>query len=136
MERGRSDEVRDYGRRLLEDHGRSDEQVTSLAQEKGITLFHPEPRTDDQREMEEENHRMVHELEEAHGERFDRLFAQAMARGHDQDIHLLERSLDRIEDPAIRRLVTDTLPVLKEHHQIAERIEHRDGTPDEDMNRP
>lgn len=127
MDRGTFRGVREFGRRLVEDHRRSDERLTRLAQDKGIDLIHPRAWNDFQRRADEDARRAADELQDAHGEHFDHLFARDMYEAHDAAIHILERSEDRIQDPEIRRFVDRTLDMMREHRRIAQDLMQRQG---------
>lgn len=127
VERGATREVRDYGQHLIDDHRDSDQHVMEVAQRLGIQLFDPQPRNDEEMRAAEEDHRMMDELEHAHGEHFDRLFSHMMDVDHTRVIHMLENMSDQIHSPEVRRLIDHTLPVLHQHRDWAQRIEQREG---------
>jgi len=111
MQKGRSQEVRDYGRTLRNDHQMSDRRVTNLAAREGIDLYRIAPSAHD---------RMVsRRLQRARGHAFDREFLNAMANGHAQVITELTRARRNVRNPEVRRLIGSTLPALREHRNMA-----------------
>lgn len=118
MDRAGSDRVRDYARQLVEDHRRSDERLTDLAQRKGIDLSAPGTFAGDRPGSDDEG--QADELRNAHGREFDRQFVRTMERTHERLIAQLQRASDRIQDPDIRQFVDHTTAHLQEHRQRAE----------------
>jgi putative membrane protein len=115
MQKGRSQDVRDFGRRLRNDHQMADRRVTRLAAREGIRLMNP-PMTPHERSV----HRR---LRRAHGDRFDREFMSAMASGHTQTIQDLAQARRELRDPQVRRLVGNTLPAMRQHRNMAREIQ-------------
>jgi putative membrane protein len=115
MQKGRSQDVRDFGRRLRNDHQMADRRVTRLAAREGIRLVNP-PMTPHERSV----HRR---LRHARGDRFDREFMNAMASGHTQTIQDLAQARRELRDPQVRRLVGNTLPAMRQHRNMAREIQ-------------
>ena len=111
-QRGASAGVKDYGRRLAADHGAHLGKVQGLAHRMRVTLpggMKPDARAAYRR------------LQGLRGAAFDRMFVQHMVADHKKDIGDYEaqaRSGDR-ETSALARA---TLPTLREHLRIAERL--------------
>lgn len=115
MQKGRSQDVRNFGRRLRNDHQMADRRVTNLAAREGIRLVNP-PMTRHERTV---NRRLRY----ARGHQFDREFMDAMADGHTQTIQDLSQARRDLRDPQVRRLVGNTLPALRHHRKMAREIQ-------------
>jgi putative membrane protein len=115
MQKGRSQDVRNFGRRLRNDHQMADRRVTNLAAREGIRLVN-RPMTPHERSV----HRR---LRHARGDRFDREFMNDMASGHTQTIQDLAQARRELRDPQVRRLVGNTLPALRQHRNMAREIQ-------------
>lgn len=115
VKRGQSQEVKNFGRQLKSDHQFNDKQVTDLAKRDGIHLASVKttPKEDS----------MNRELKQARGADFDRLFMRDMARGHSDAVSMLTHARGRIHDPAVRQLVSHTIPAVQHHRHMAQRIE-------------
>jgi putative membrane protein len=113
-QRGASQGVRDYGRRLASDHGAHLGQVQALAGRMHVRIpggMKPDARA------------AYRQLQTLRGGAFDRMFVQHMITDHRKDIgdyQMQARTGDR-ETAALARA---TLPTLREHLRIAQSLNH------------
>ncbi|MBV9929703.1 MAG: DUF4142 domain-containing protein [Alphaproteobacteria bacterium] len=113
-QRGASSGVRDYGRRLAGDHGAHLRKVQGLARQMRVALpggMKPDARAAYRR------------LQGLRGGAFDRMFVQHMVADHRQDIGDYEAQA-KSGDRQTAALARATLPTLREHLRIAERLSH------------
>jgi hypothetical protein len=81
QQKGGSDDVKSFGKMLVDDHTASNAKATSLAQANGVTPP-TEPSAADKKKHDE--------LEKLSGAEFDREFAKAMVKGHEEAIAKFE----------------------------------------------
>lgn len=106
-----TEEVRALGGRLVEDHGKSLEDATALAERLGIEV--PDsPSASQQWEL-----RTVAQF---HGREFDRRYADLEVQDHKQDIQEAQDEIDKGCNPDVRDEAKSELPVLQEHLRLAE----------------
>jgi putative membrane protein len=98
---GGSDDVKSFGKMLVDDHTASNTKATSLAQSNGVT-----PPTEP-KAAEKQKH---DELAKLSGADFDREFAKAMVKGHEGD-----------DD--IAKFAQETLPTLQKHLKTAQTLQ-------------
>jgi putative membrane protein len=98
---GASDDVKAFGKMLVDDHTASNQKATSLAQANGVTAPN-EPKPADK---EAQQH-----LATLSGPDFDREFAKAMVKGHKEAIGKFEAASKGDDD--IAKFAQDTLPTL------------------------
>lgn len=115
VKKGQSQEVKNFGRMLQSDHKSNDKQVTDLAKRNGIHLASVKPSAKEDA--------MQRELKSARGADFDRMFVRDMSRGHSDAVQMLTHARGRIHDPAVRRLVSRTIPAVQHHRHMARSIE-------------
>jgi len=108
---GATDDVKAYGKMLVDDHTASNKQAASLAQANGITPPN-EPKPADR---EAQQH-----LATLSGPEFDREFAKAMVKGHKEAIGKFEAASKGDDD--IAKFAQDTLPTLQKHLEQAQSI--------------
>ena len=117
---GGSEDVKSFGKMLIEDHTASNTKATSLAQANGIT-----PPT----EPNAEEKKMHDELAKLSGTEFDRAFAKAMVKGHEDGIAKFEAASKGDDDVA--KFAQETLPTLQEHLKTAQSLASSQSTQNE-----
>ena len=117
---GGSEDVKSFGKMLIEDHTASNTKATSLAQANGIT-----PPT----EPNAEEKKMHDELAKLSGTEFDREFAKAMVKGHEDAIAKFEAASKGDDDVA--KFAQETLPTLQEHLKTAQSLASSQSTQNE-----
>lgn len=107
-----SEEARNFGQMLLQDHSANNDKAKSLAQAQGVTVpTEPKP----------EAKHIYKKLSKLSGPAFDREFAKAMVKDHKKDIAEFEKQSQGNDDVA--KFAQETLPTLKKHLQTAESLD-------------
>ena len=109
---GGSDDVKSFGKMLVDDHTASNTKATSLAQSNGVTPP-TEPKAADKQKHDE--------LAKLSGADFDREFAKAMVKGHEEAISKFEAASKGDDD--IAKFAQETLPTLQKHLKTAQTLE-------------
>ena len=113
-QQGGSDAVRQFGQRMVADHNRAGDELKVLAKNKQFSLP-TEPGSDDQE--------VYDQLSKLHGHEFDTAYARAMVKDHQQDILDFQKEAGpNGTDPDIRAWAVTTLPILKQHLDMASRL--------------
>jgi len=112
-ERGGSDAVKQFGQRMVNDHGKANEELAQLAQQKGVTL---------PSDLDATHKKLYDRLSKLSGAKFDAAYAREMVRDHDKDVKEFEREAQRAKDADVKAWVSKTLPTLKEHQQAARQL--------------
>ena len=124
--KGESVKVREYGRRLYNDHHFADEKITALAAGKGIALTPPKHPTLEEKNREAQHGEVMHHLQQVKGRTFDVDFLAAMVDGHKQAISLLSAEVKTLPDADVRALVEHLIPILEQHETIAENLQREE----------
>ena len=119
QKKGTSADIRNYGMRLLADHTRSDQEVMAAAKRAGISPNDSALTAHDKEMMRVERTRMD-QLKRMSGREFDEAFAQELSRDHDHMASMLRDNRKQVSAP-IQELVENTLPVLEEHKDLADK---------------
>ncbi len=112
LSKSQDPEVRSFAQRMVEDHGKANKELASIAKAQGIET----PKRLDAKHLA-----MVEELKLMTGDEFDRKYAHHMNSGHSDAIELFEQE-SRSGDAALAGFAQKTLPTLKEHKQLAEKL--------------
>lgn len=114
QQKARSPEVKQFGERMVQDHGKANEELRQLAGIKGVDLPQRPAR----------KHRsLIEKLEKASAEDFDREYMKAMVDDHEDDVSAFEKTAKSSKDGEIKSFASKTLPTLKEHLAMAQRTE-------------
>lgn len=112
-----SEKVKSFARRMVEDHGKAEKELHSLAEQKGVSL--PDGLT-------EEQQKQINELTGQKGEEFDSTYAaQIGVKAHNEAVSLFEEASKHAKDDDVKAFAEKTLPVLKEHQKMANKL-HED----------
>ena len=112
-EKASNEDVKKFGQRMVDDHGKANDQLKQVASEEHITL--PEGLSAKDKATKER-------LEKLSGAQFDRAYMRDMVKDHRQDVAEFEHASKSAHDPAVKSFATQTLPTLQDHLKEAERI--------------
>ena len=124
QEKGSSQEIKDYGRKLVTDHTRSDQDVLTAATKVGIKPNDSELSAND-KEMMRIDKKKLEQLRRLSGSEFGKAFAQEMSRDHDHMISMVRDAKKQVSAP-MRELIDSTIPVLQEHKDLADKAARSD----------
>lgn len=105
-ERAKSDEVKQFAQRMIDDHGKANEQLEEIAKNKGAVV---------PTEAGEEHSKIRAELADLKGEEFDQKYMAAMAEGHQKAVDLFQKEIESGQDADVKAFAEQTLPTIKEH---------------------
>jgi putative membrane protein len=112
-QKGASDEVRQFGQRMVEDHSKANEQLTRVASPKGMT---PPAALDAKHQAE------MRKLSALSGDKFDKEYVKMMVGDHKKDVAEFQKEAGRGTDADIKAFAAATLPTLQQHLQMIQRI--------------
>jgi len=105
-DRARNDMVKDFGQRMVKDHGDANAKLLELAKGKG---FEP-PKT-----LSAEHQASLEHLKSLDAAAFDQAYVDAMVKDHRKDVAEFEKQAKGADDPDLRRFAEQTLPTLQSH---------------------
>lgn len=109
-DKGTSQEVKDFGKRMVADHGKANDELKALAQKKNMTL---------PTELDKKHKEKVDKLTKASGADFDKQYMRHMVKAHAKDVTQFQNAAKSLKDPDLKAWATKTLPALEEHMQQA-----------------
>ena len=110
---GTSDAVKQFGRRMVTDHTKANDELKQLATSKGITL----PTALDQKNQLE-----VSKLARMKGADFDKGYSKKMLSEHNKAVSLFQKESTKGADPDVKAFATKALPTLQEHLDMAKAL--------------
>jgi len=118
MERGASQDIKQFGQRMVTDHGMELDKLAELAKKHGVDPIR-EP-------VMPQQWTLLKNLMMLSGQDFDRFYARSMVQEHRTDIHHYEMGVkEQPQDIASHAM--ETLPILREHLMMIEEIAGKVG---------
>jgi putative membrane protein len=111
--KAKSEEVKEFGSMMVEDHGEANEKLMQIAQEKNLNI---------PREMDKKHKTTVDKLSGKSGSEFDKAYMKEMVQDHKKDIAKFEKATKQLQDNELKSWADDTLRTLKEHQEKAQEI--------------
>ncbi len=113
QQKGQHADVKSFGKMMVDDHTKANNDLKNLAGQKGIVL--PDS-------MGEDHMDRVTELREKTGADFDKAYMDLMVEDHEEDVSLFENAANNLEDADVKTFANSTLTVLRQHHERAKQI--------------
>jgi putative membrane protein len=112
-ERASSNEVKEFGQRMVDDHSKANDQLKQLAAQAGVAV--PDSLSaKDQAEKER--------LSKLSGEQFDAAYMKSMVKDHKKDVADFQHEANSGHDTNVKNFASSTLPTLQDHLKMAEQI--------------
>jgi putative membrane protein len=103
---GGSDDVKKFGQRMVDDHGKANEELKGVASKLGVNLP-AEPSKKHRKEMDK--------LSKLNGDKFDKEYINAMVKDHEKDVKAFEKKAKKADTPEVQQFASATLPTLQDH---------------------
>jgi putative membrane protein len=110
------DEVKQFGQHMVDDHGKANDELKQIAQDKGIEL---------PQQLSDEHQQKYAELQQKSGAEFDQAYTDEMVSDHEKAIDDFQQYVDAGKDPDLTSFAGQTLPTLKAHLQLAQQTEEQ-----------
>ena len=108
-----SQDVKDFGNRMVTDHGKANDELKSIAAQKGLTL--PAQPGDEEKKTS-------NDLSQKTAAAFDKAYLSDMVKDHEKDAKEFEKAIKDLKDPDVKNWATKTLPVVQDHLKMAKEI--------------
>ena len=113
---GQSPEARQFGRRMVDDHSKANDQLKELAAAADIPLPNaPGPAEQAMRER----------LDKIQGGAFDRDYILGQISAHQRTVQLFEYEIGSGQDSQLKNFAAQALPILLQHLEMAQNINAR-----------
>src|SRR5258705_8711973 len=93
QEKAGNEKVKQFGKRMEQDHSKANEELKKTASDKGIELAN---------ELDKKHKSKVDKLSKLSGAEFDRQYMQAMISDHKQDIEEFQSEAKKEKDPDLQ----------------------------------
>jgi putative membrane protein len=116
--RASSDAIREMAEKMVDDHSRANDRLTSIAANQNITL----PKA-----MEAAQQRDVDRLQKLSGQAFDRALLAHERQAHREAIALYSKQAESGSNAELKKFAADQLPKLREHLEQVEKLQRQSG---------
>ena len=117
--RAKDPKVKEFASMLHDQHNKANDELTKLANAKGVELPAAPPRA---------KRNDIEKFGKKQGDEFDRDFVRDVGiKDHEKVIKEFEKASKDVKDPELKAWVTKTLPTLKEHLASAQKLPQAGG---------
>jgi putative membrane protein len=113
-QKGSSQTVKDFGKRMETDHSAAGDKLKNVASKDGMTI--PDSLSQADRAEYDRLSRMS-------GPEFDKAYARAMVQDHQKDIAAFKQEANSGQNPDLKNFASETLPTLQEHLRMAQQMQ-------------
>jgi putative membrane protein len=110
---GESQAIKEFSKRLYDDHTKANQELEKLAIRKGVIL--PDG-------VSEQHKTMLQHLSSVKGAEFDSAFQQHAVEDHKKDVEKFKMAAAKAKDPEVRSFAEKTLPALQRHLEMAQNL--------------
>lgn len=114
QQNGESEDVKQFGQMLEQDHGQHLQKAQQMAQQMGVT-----PPTEPMAKAQ----KVYDRLSKEHGAKFDKQFAKAMVKDHKEDI--AEYQKEAKSKGPLASFAEETVPTLQKHLKTAQSLDNK-----------
>lgn len=112
-QKGHSQAVKDFGRRMIQDHTKAEAELRNTAKQQRITL---------PSQPSEQAENFASELSKKSGNQFDKLYIEHMLKGHKGAIAIFENEIEHGKNATAKSYAEEILPAIQDHIRIAENV--------------
>ena len=112
-DKSKDTKVKDFGDLMVEDHGKANDELASIAKSENIQL----PTS-----LDAKHQALSDSLSKLSGKAFDKAYVNAMLEGHKQTLALLQDEAANGKDPQMKAFAVNTATVVQGHLDKIEKI--------------
>jgi putative membrane protein len=113
-EKASSADVKQFGQRMVDDHGKANEQLATIAKQKNVDVA---------TQLTGKGKADYDRLSKLSGEQFDRAYMQMMVQDHRKDVAEFRKESTSAKDADVKSFASQTLPTLEDHLKMAQQAQ-------------
>ncbi len=114
-----SEQVKQFGQRMVDDHGKANDELKTIAQNKSVTI---------PSDLDAQHKALRDRLSKLSGDAFDRAYMQEMLKDHRKDVNEFRTESKTGKDADVKAWAAQTLPTLEDHLKMAQDANRAVGT--------
>ena len=111
QQKGSSDQVKQFGSRMVEDHSKANDELKQVATAKGIAL---------PTDLDAKHKSKMDKMQKLSGAQFDRAYMDDMVADHKEDVADFKKQANGGKDSDLKAFAAKTLPTLEDHLKMAQ----------------
>jgi putative membrane protein len=111
QDKASNEQVKNFGKRMVDDHSKANDELKTLAKNKNITL---------PSDLDPKDKAMRDRLSKMSGAAFDRAYMSAMLQDHKKDVSEFKKESSSGHDSDVKAFASKTLPTLEDHLKLAQ----------------
>jgi putative membrane protein len=100
----KNDDVKSFGKRMVTDHSKANDELKSIAAQKGVTLPSKEPTSKWSS---------------------DKAYMNTMVKDHEKDLAEFQEEAKTASDPEVKKFAEDTAKIIQEHLNLAKETQSK-----------
>jgi len=113
---GTAADVKTFGNRMVTDHGKALDELKQLATNKGVAL---------PTDVNAEQKATADKLSKLSGKAFDKAYADAMVKDHEEDVKEFEKASGQAKDIDLKAWIDKVLPIIRDHLKMAKEMKSK-----------
>jgi putative membrane protein len=113
QEKGSSEPVKSFGKRMVEDHSKAGEKLKEVVSRENITL---------PTDISTKDQATYNRLSKLSGRAFDRAYARDMVKDHETDVAAFQKEANGGKSDSLKNFASETLPTLQDHLKQAKEM--------------
>lgn len=119
-EKGSSEDVKQFGQQMVDDHSKLNEQMKPVAAQLGVS----EPKEPSKKDQE-----LKTKLQALSGQQFDEAYIKAMLKDHKKDHDEFSNEAQNAQDPNVKQVAQQGDQLIQQHLQHIEQIAQAHNIP-------
>ena len=115
-ERGYLSEVKEFGQKMVDDHGKANNELIRIAEAKGLAV---------ETQLDPDHKKLEQQLSRLSGREFDKAYVTCQVKDHEEAVTLFEKYAKQGTDIELKSFVTKTLPTIKHHLVMAQELDNK-----------
>jgi putative membrane protein len=111
---GQKDDVKSFGERMVKDHGKANDDLKSVASKMNVEV---------PGKVNARHQATIDKFSKMSTGSFDAAYVKEMVRDHKEDIAEFEKAQGEVKNEDLKKFISDTIPVMKEHLEMAEKMQ-------------
>jgi len=113
QEKGSSESVKSFGKRMVDDHSKAGDKLKEVASRENVTL---------PTDISAKDQAIYDRLSKLSGSAFDRAYARDMVKDHETDVAAFEKEANAGKTDSLKSFASETLPTLQDHLKQAKEM--------------